>query len=305
LAFGGNGGQWESNEEGALQNFKHTGVLTYVNGKLKLRNSASARKEIIDALVEENGENVYFYPSGNEELNAQNLQILRELKTGGPLELALGNELGCLSDKSKNYLNNGEGIAPFKPYDQRVKPWRAMKIYIAKIRNDVNPCTGIQQGSRGTIRTTVDVAYYVGEAKQQYQTDFSAAEIYPYVYPGVGEVQVTGKSNSGDELFFTLKGDLSPGMYSSATGLAHLVFTSPQIRHQNDNQMVDIIAESGGLYLETFQNFYGGIVKGYFFDVAIAGGQITPDGTAIRVITGKMPRVDFDIILAESQIPPT
>jgi len=278
--------------------------LTYLNGKLKLRNSASARQEVIDALVERNGENMYYYPPGDQSFTAESLFELRDSNTGYAIEMALGNEKGCLSDKSRNDLKDGEGIAIFKKYDERVSPWTAVKIYVAKVRNDVNPCTGTQLGSQGTIKTTVDLPYYIGQTQYRYQADFEAREIYTYVDPGGQGIQVVGRSDSGDELYFILSGLLTVGTYPSAAGLADLAFTSPQIRNQDDNEMVEVRAESGGLHLDTFENAYGGRLAGYFSDVAIAGAQRTPDGTAIRVISGKLPRVDFDLLLAEPQPPP-
>jgi hypothetical protein len=96
------------------------------NGKLKLRNSVSASEEILNAIKAKYKENVIWYPSGNEELTSENLDVFRNMKAFEAVESALSDKpelFSKLPDKSK-----------------RIQPWTAVRFFVANQSDDINPC---------------------------------------------------------------------------------------------------------------------------------------------------------------------
>ncbi len=77
--------------KGFFEHISHSATLEMKNGKLKLRNSISAGHKIITALKNKNGENVIWYPSGDKDINAAEMDKFRNMRSYEAVEKELSS----------------------------------------------------------------------------------------------------------------------------------------------------------------------------------------------------------------------
>ncbi len=105
----------------------HSATIEIKDGKLKLRNSVEAKEPILNALTEKNGDNVMWYPEGDAELTAENLDLFRNMKTFEALENSLGEYNSLFSH--------------LPPISKRTtQPWTAVEFYVANHSDETSPC---------------------------------------------------------------------------------------------------------------------------------------------------------------------
>jgi hypothetical protein len=120
--------RWSSKtSKGFYNHVPHSTTLEIKDGKLKLRNSIAAKKDVTDAITEKNGENVFWYPDEDRDINAQDLENLRN---SSPIDL-LQSELSNRDDLFSNIPKRKN-----KP-----KPWTAIRFYVANQPDNINPCS--------------------------------------------------------------------------------------------------------------------------------------------------------------------
>ena len=124
---------WGSaDERGFYDGIAHSTTLELRNGKLKLRNSVSASDDIVNALINKNGENVLWYPGEDRDITAQDLDNFRKLRSFEALENELSNRPDLFAkipkDKSK-----------------RPQPWTAVRFYVSNFSGDENPCANFPE----------------------------------------------------------------------------------------------------------------------------------------------------------------
>jgi len=138
------------NSEGFYNFIPHSATIEIKDGKLKLRNSISAKPAVLNALKE----NVIWYPKDNEELNADSLDKFRNMRSFEAVE-------NHLKDKPELFSN-------LPDISKRKQPWTAVRFYVANQPDDVNPC----------ITPTLDFNY------NKFSLDIIVWGEYSYSYQG-------------------------------------------------------------------------------------------------------------------------
>lgn len=193
---------WGNNDaKGIYGNVPHSAVIEVRNGKIKLRNSVSTDEKILIKLRELNGENVLWYPKGNEELTSESFDIFRNMKSGKALELELSN----YSELFINWPNES----------LRLKPWTAVRFYVAKLPENSNPCitsnlnfkvAAIEIYVKGFLQRTDSNSTYEDPYYINYKTTYNnqngniIGNVFSSVWDtsyndGIGEVKITGSIN--------------------------------------------------------------------------------------------------------------
>jgi predicted heme/steroid binding protein len=132
------GGDWKprTGTNNFYPNVMHTAALEVRDGKVQLRNSASAPEKVIKALSDKNGGNVLWYgSSAGGDLTAADMNTFRTLRTGVAVERELCGGEGCFSDSKDNPYGLSWGDVGDRP-----QPWTAMRIYVLRAKPGENPC---------------------------------------------------------------------------------------------------------------------------------------------------------------------
>lgn len=117
--------EWlDINGDNLFDKFDHSAALEIVNGELKLRQSVSVNKNVIQKVLEAKGDNVVYYPS-NGELTADLFNAYRLERSGVLLEQAICGSINCLFSATLN---------------ERIYPYRATRFYVSNYGNGDNPC---------------------------------------------------------------------------------------------------------------------------------------------------------------------
>ncbi len=74
-----------------FEHVSHSATLEMVGDKLKLRNSISAGPKVLNALKNKNGENVIWFPSGNEDIDADKMDKFRNMRSYETVEKELSS----------------------------------------------------------------------------------------------------------------------------------------------------------------------------------------------------------------------
>ncbi len=312
--------QWAERSDGLLKHVMHTATLELHNGQVKLRNSVSAPDDIVDALIDKNGDNVLWYPKEGE-LTADALNQFRQARTAEALETELCGQPGCLEDKSRNNL----GIDRYKnmPLRNRTRPWTAMKIYVEYARSSENPCRTAETSLQASVSipghySTVFVA----------QDELVGAYLTKITGGGDGIVldkipTVTGMSGinvmtDADMLTVTLNPSLAgAGIYTLLGSVfdlpdgteAGVEFSTASIRDQSSVRIpVLFSATSGSVIVEEFGDEIGERLKGTF-EVNILGERLVCedpdcDDSHDEIITGTLNGSFNGVVKPESETSP-
>lgn len=120
--------KWSSkSSKGFYNHVPHSATLEMKEGRLKLRNSISAKPAVTNAIIQKNGENVFWYPDEDRDISDEDFE---DLRNSSPIDLL------------QNELKDQPGLFPNIPQRKnKPKPWTAVRFYVANQPENINPCS--------------------------------------------------------------------------------------------------------------------------------------------------------------------